>query len=143
MAGKSGWYMDLVVMGGSREGERITTPNQFQGNLLLGTTRIPGEGTDSCNPSGDGWIMAVNPFLGSAPSSVFFDIDRDGQLDVDDKINNVAAGGIGFTSIPNNPIFVGNVMLISFDNATTSSILTSGSSGPLIRESWREFMFGQ
>ena len=78
--------------------------------------------------------------VGSAPQAVFFDINADAVLNNSDKISGSPAGGIGFTSIPNSPIFVGNVMLISFDDATTSSIWTSGSTGALVRESWREFI---
>lgn len=140
MAGKSGWFLDLMVSGGTQRGERMVTPNQFQGTLLLGTTRIPGSGSNPCNPSGDGWIMAINPFTGGAPTDVFFDVNGDGQFDDDDKIGSVPAGGIGFTSIPNNPIFVGNVMLTSFDDATTSSIRTAGSGGVPRRQSWRELI---
>ncbi len=138
MSGKSGWFMNLTYQ--TLRGERIVTPNQFQGRMLLGTTRIPGQGSDPCNPSGDGWIMAVDPFTGGRPKETFFDRDGDGDFDDDDKIDGEVITGIGFTSIPNNPIFVGNVMLTSFDNATTSSIATSGSGGDPRRTGWRELV---
>lgn len=144
MSGKSGWYMDLVSPLNGNEGERIVTPNQFQGNLLLATTRIP-QATDLCNPSGRGWIMAVSPFTGTGPSSSFFDINGNGTLDAGDSITDAngktyPAAGIGFSSLPNNPIFVGSSMLVSFDNGTTGSIQTSTSSGGVARVSWRELV---
>jgi len=139
MNGKSGWYIDLISPVNGAEGERMVTPNQFQGSLLLGTTRIP-QSSDPCNPSGRGWIMAVDPFTGSNPAAVFFDINGDNQFNTADMLNNLPAAGVGFSSIPNNPIFVGNTMLTSFDNATTSSIQTAGTVGVLKRVSWRELV---
>src|SRR3546814_2945108 len=75
MSGKSGWYIDLVPSSGVAQGERMVTPNQFQGTLLLGTTRVP-ESSDPCNPSGSGWIMAIDPFTGRGPGSVFRSEER-------------------------------------------------------------------
>lgn len=146
MTGYSGWYIDLLQPSGSgtsttytQQGERMVTPNQFQGNLLLGTTRIP-QATDPCDPSGKGWVMAVDPFTGTNPQSSFFDLNGDGSINSSDTVNGVPAAGIGFSSLPNNPIFVGGTMLMSFDNGTNSSITTSGSSNQTKRVSWRELI---
>ena len=139
ITGKSGWYIDLTSPVNGAEGERMVTPNQFQGNLLLGTTRIP-QATDPCNPSGRGWIMAIDPFTGTNPSTSFFDINGDGKIDSSDEVDGAPAAGIGFTSLPNNPIFVGSTMLTSFDNGSTSSIKTSSSTGGMERVSWRELI---
>ncbi|MDE2308878.1 MAG: pilus assembly protein PilY [Xanthomonadaceae bacterium] len=143
MTGKSGWYMDLTSPVNGAEGERIVTPNQFQGNLLLGTTRIP-QAVDLCNPSGRGWIMAIDPFTGTNPVSNFFDLNGDGLINSSDTITvngkQVAAAGMGFDSLPNNPIFVGSSMLVSFDNDTRRTVNTSGSSGSIQRVSWRELI---
>jgi type IV pilus assembly protein PilY1 len=144
MTNKSGWYIDLLSPTGANgadvnEGERMVTPNQFQGNLLLGTTRIP-QAADACNPSGRGWILAVDPFTGTNPSGNFFDINGDGSVNGSDAVNGTPAAGIGFSSLPNNPIFVGSTMLTSFDNGTTSSIKTSSSTGGIKRVSWRELI---
>ncbi|TAJ52127.1 MAG: hypothetical protein EPN60_15575 [Nevskiaceae bacterium] len=143
MVGKSGWYIDLVLSGGTARGERMVNANQFQGSLLIGTTRIP-ESSDPCSPSGSGWIMAVNPFTGTAPAATFFDVNNDGQFNTTDTITvngtTYVVAGVGFSSIPNNPIFVGNTMLISFDNASTGSINTRGTVGALRRQSWRELV---
>ena len=148
MTGKSGWYMDLLSPTGTggaavAQGERIVTSNQFQGNLLLGTTRIP-QAADVCNPSGSGWIMAINPFTGTNPSGNFFDLNGDGLVNASDTVTvngkSYAAAGIGFNSLPNNPIFVGGSMLVSFDNGSNSSIATAGSTGMMQRVSWRELV---
>ncbi|AIF48887.1 pilus assembly protein [Dyella japonica] len=146
MTGKSGWYMNLLQPSGSgtsttykKQGERMVTPNQFQGNLLLGTTRIP-QASDLCDPSGTGWVMAVDPFTGTNPQSNFFDINGDGQINAGDAVNGKPAGGMAFSSLPNNPIFVGGNMLMSFDNGTTGSIKTSSSGAGMTRVSWRELI---
>lgn len=139
MNGKSGWFIDLLKPPSTAQGERMVTPNQFQGSLLLGTSRIP-IATDPCSPTGSGWIMAVNPFSGSNPSSVFFDLNGDQRFNTTDQINGIPAAGIGFGSVANNPIFVGNTMLTSFDNGTISSIDTAGTVGAVARLSWRELV---
>ncbi len=139
ITGKSGWYIDLKSPIAGAEGERMVTPNQFQGNLLLGTTRIP-KASDPCNPSGRGWILALDPFTGTNPSQPFFDLNGDGKVDSNDTIDGKPAAGIGFSSLPNNPIFVGSAMLTSFDNGSTSSTQTASSTGALQRVSWRELI---
>ncbi|WP_350016972.1 PilC/PilY family type IV pilus protein [Rhodanobacter sp. IGA1.0] len=137
--GKSGWYMDLTSPVNGAEGERMVTPNQFQGNLLLGTTRIP-KASDPCNPSGRGWIMSIDPFTGTNPDGPFFDVNNDGKVDSSDSINGTPVAGVGYSSLPNNPIFVGSTMLVSFDNGTTASKKTSSSTGQIQRVSWRELI---
>lgn len=146
MAGVSGWYIDLVEPtsnGPVSQGERMVTPNQFQGNLLIGTTRIP-QATDICNPSGSGWIMAVSPFTGTAPSSSFFDVNGNGVINSSDMLANgsvnYVAAGVGFSSLPNNPIFSGGNMMVSFDNGSNASIKTSNTSNGTQRVSWREMV---
>ncbi|SHM06124.1 type IV pilus assembly protein PilY1 [Rhodanobacter sp. OK091] len=152
MSGKLGWWMNLEAPTGTNgalvaQGERMVTPNQFQGNLLLGTTRIPVV-TDICNPSGSGWVMAVNPFTGTNPTAGFFlGAGGGGMVTYTYTSSNgtvvtgtAAAAGVGFSSLPNNPIFVGGDMLTSFDNGTTASLNTSGSTGATTRVSWQELV---
>ncbi|RUL74049.1 pilus assembly protein [Dyella choica] len=145
MSGRRGWYMNLEqptldsngnVTGYNAQGERMVTPNQFQGNLLLGITRIPVV-TDVCAPSGSGWVMAVNPFTGDNPTAAFFTGNGSGGM-VTVGGKSVPVAGVGFSSLPNNPIFVGSDMLMSFDNGNTSNLMTSGSTGGVQRVSWQE-----
>jgi len=142
MTGKSGWYMDLLapINGSSvQQGERMVDPNGFQGSLLIGVTRIPLV-TDVCNPSGSGWIMAINPFTGAAPSADFFDVNNDGYINGGDQIGGQHAAGVGFGSLPNAPIFVGGIMETSFDNGSTSSLKTAGTVGTMQRVNWGELV---
>ena len=146
MSGKSGWFMDLTtpISANAPEGERMTTPNQFQGTALIGTSRIP-EAVDACNTTGRGWVMALDPFTGTNMKNAFFDFNGDGLVNSSDVIsdgsgNTYPVSGIGFESLPNNPIFVGNKMLINFDDGTNATINTSGGGGAATRESWRELI---
>src|SRR3546814_1443091 len=88
--------------------------------------------------------MAIDPFTGRGPGSVFFDLNDDTKFDTSDKItvDGVAydAAGVGFSAVPNNPIFVGNVMEISFDNDKRRSVNTAGTVGLVERRSWRELV---
>lgn len=159
----SGWYIDLLQPPTpTAQGERMVVPNAFQGNLLIGTTLIP-QSSDPCNPSGSGWVMAINPFTGTNPftgpnaptgAKAFFDLNADGKFDASDQVSAVvtdpvtgqqttrsyASAGVGFSAVPNSPIFVGNTMLTSFNNATNSSIATAGTTGAVKRLSWRELV---
>ncbi len=142
MAGKKGWYIDLVSPGvGGEKGERIVVQNRFQGQALIGTSRIP-EYTDACSPGGSGFIMAISPFTGGRLSTTFFDMNADGDSDNDDKYCHegvcVPVSGIGFESSPNNPIFIENVMQVGLDSGETATIQTFGSAVEAARMSWRE-----
>jgi type IV pilus assembly protein PilY1 len=154
MTGKLGWYMDLeqpvinssgAVTSYNAQGERMVTPNQFEGNLLLGTTRIPAAAAnaDICNSSGSGWVMAVDPFTGTNPTGSFF-LPNGGTgtvtITVGGKSVTMPIAGVGFSALPNNPIFVGSDMLMSFDNGSTSSLGTSGAMGIPQRVSWQELV---
>src|SRR3546814_20320120 len=91
------------------------------GTTVIYTSRHTLSLHDALPISGSGWIMAIDPFTGRGPGSVFFDLNDDTKFDTSDKITvdgvAYAAAGVGFSAVPNNPIFVGNVMEISFDNA--------------------------
>ena len=136
LSGKYGWYMDLPS-----SGERMVVPNLFQGGALIGTTRIP-DSSNICQPSGKGFVMAINPFTGARLDLTFFDLNGDGLFNDTDKLSVAGVltivSGIGFDSSPNSPIFVENVMQVSLDDGTTRTIRTQGSSVDSRRLTWRE-----
>ncbi|HEX7381433.1 MAG TPA: PilC/PilY family type IV pilus protein [Nevskiaceae bacterium] len=143
LADKSGWYIDLQPNGDSvPHGERIVVANQFQSGWLLATTQLP-EYTNLCNPSGTGWVMAINPFTGANPGSIFFDLDGDDRFTSNDKVTlngkSYAAAGVHFDAIPNAPVFVGSRMLNTLDNAARSNINTAGPT-TFGMVSWRELV---
>lgn len=142
-AGKKGWYMDLVSPVNGAEGERMVVPNQFQGNVLIGTSRIP-DATDVCRPTGRGFVMAIDPFTGARLERTFFDITLDRVFNDADKlmVNGVLTivSGIGFGSSPNQPIFIENVMQVGLDDGSTKTVQTQGSAADARRTSWREVL---
>lgn len=133
----NGWYIDLISPVRGAEGERMVVPNFFQGLALVGTTRIP-DNTSVCDPSGRGWVMAINPFTGGRLNSTFFDLNNDGNFNNSDLSDGEVVSGLGLPSGPNNPIFVGNVMLTNMDSAETNIIKTNSSVLAPARVSWRE-----
>jgi type IV pilus assembly protein PilY1 len=78
-ANKKGWYMDLTD---SRE-RIVDMPSMLAGDLMLNTT-IPE--TNICNPSGSGYIMALNPYTGSRLKKTFYDASGDKKFDSSDKV---------------------------------------------------------
>jgi len=137
--GADGWYMDLLPPSDVPQGERMVVGNFFQGTALIGTTRIPDAG-DVCSPSGKGFVMAIDPFTGGRLSQSFFDFDGSGGSSTGDALNGAPASGIGLGSSPNNPIFLGNIMQVGLDNASTVSIGTNSSALSMRRVSWRELL---
>ncbi|HEX7381432.1 MAG TPA: PilC/PilY family type IV pilus protein [Nevskiaceae bacterium] len=138
---KAGWFIDLQPTGDSvPHGERIVVANQFQSGWLLATTNVPGS-SNLCNPTGTGWVMALSPFTGTNPGSIFFDLNGDDVFTDADKVTlgqtQYAAAGIQFQAVPNAPVFVGSRMLNTLDNATRSNINTAGPT-TVGQVSWRE-----
>lgn len=135
---KSGWYFQLPT-----NYERMVVPNIFQGDALIGTVRIP-DSTDICQPTGRGFVIALNPFTGGRLDRVFFDVNGDQEFDEDDNATlngeSTYVSGVGFDSSPNSPIFIGNVMQVVQDNGTITSILTQGPAASAGRTSWHEII---
>jgi type IV pilus assembly protein PilY1 len=133
MDGKRGWVMDLVD---SRE--RITSKPRFIGGNLVMNTIIPD--TDLCNPQGDGWIMAVDPFKGSRLNYHFFDLSRDDEFQDSDALpEGEAASGVKFDGMPGEPVFVGDEMIVgdsrvAIDSSRVNIQIRRG------RLSWRELI---
>jgi len=139
VSGRRGWYMDLVSPLRRVEGERMVVPNRFQGSALIGTTRIP-DNSDLCNPSGTGFIMALNPFTGARLESTFFDRNRDGVFNDGDLSGGDVVSGIGFGVGPNQPNFIENEMYVSLDDGTTEHLKVQGGGSNAGRMSWRELL---
>lgn len=144
MLDKAGWYIDLVVKDKPANGERMVTPNQFQGGALIGNTRIP-DASDPCAPSGTGRLMAIDPFTGGSLSNSFFDINGNGKVMFNGTLHVIS--GIGFATGISNPAFLSGKMYISTDNASLSDAKTSGGNGgddggikTPKRTSWRELI---
>ena len=141
MTGKRGWYLDF----NTESGERMITQNQYRNGALIGTTRIP-DGRDPCNPTGRGYVMAIDPFTGARLPQTYFDLTLDGSFDSADMLTvngaRIAVSGVGFGAGPNNPTFVGTSMHVSLDDGSTSSfgVFNPIDDNPVARRSWRELI---
>lgn len=137
MTGRLGWFMDLVV-GNNPMGERIVNPLTIRGDVLLASTLIPI--ADACNPGGDGFSMAVDPFTGARLSRIYFDFNNDGQFDSQDLLNGVNPSGLSVGRIPSAAIFVGDNLYFNTDSGLQERIATNPGTGAgeTDRLSWRE-----
>jgi type IV pilus assembly protein PilY1 len=143
MAGKSGWFMDLLSPANGAEGERMVSANVFNQRSLIGTSRIP-VASDVCNPSGSGWSMALDPFTGSAPKDNVFDTNGDGVIDGKDGVTsgdkNYNNNSVRHDSLPNSPRIIGDMLYVTMDNGSLSETHMSGGNGETLRVSWRELV---
>lgn len=146
MAGKKGWFMDLVSPGASgpaARGERMVVPNLFDGSRLLGISRIP-DFKDPCNPGGDGFIMEIDPFTGARTSGHVFDTNGDGRIDGGDIVPpGVPASGIGSKGgSPNAGVIIpgqdGNVIPIQNDSGGLQNPQSAPFGLGAKRVAWRE-----
>ncbi len=139
LVNQRGWYLDLIV-GGAAQGERMVLPNQIYANILIGLTLIPVG--DICNPEGDGFIMAIDPFTGARLAEDFFDYNGDGDIGEGDWLNGIAGSGISFNGIPSIPVFVGDKMIVQTHegNVHTLPVRNPFPPGETERIEWHELM---
>jgi type IV pilus assembly protein PilY1 len=86
-----GWYMDLIVSGGSAQGERVNSNVLFINGKLIFSTIIPS--SDPCKFGGDGWLMEVDAITGGRLNYNVFDINGDGGFTSADSITYSDGGG--------------------------------------------------
>jgi type IV pilus assembly protein PilY1 len=138
MAGKRGWFIDLVSPSLGNIGERMVGEHKFFGTVLLASSMIPS--TDSCTPGGTGYLNAVDPFTGANVSNLFFDANNDLQFNDSDRIGSPkrAIGSISPSiNLPSDAILIGNRLVSS---GTSGDIRSLSVNNPVRngRISWRE-----
>ncbi|MGO1069176.1 pilus assembly protein [Lysobacter sp. CA199] len=149
MVGKKGWYLDLVSPGPTLRGERMVVPNLFDGNRLLGISRIP-DVSDPCSPGGEGFIMEIDPFTGGRANGHVFDANGDGKIDSNDGVV-IGGGGDPGTPIsgigtkggaPNGGVIIpgnnGNVIPIQNDSGGLEHPKSAPAGLGAKRVAWRE-----
>jgi len=144
LLGKRGWYIELLPNGtGPAVGERMVTPNQFQGSALIGNTRIP-DASDPCAPTGRGVVMSIDPFTGARLVETFFDINGDGVFNTADMVEidgvDTVVSGIGLNTGFSNPSFLGQKMYIPTDDGEISTLAIQPFTTGASRTSWRELI---
>lgn len=80
-----GWQVDLNIAG-----ERLLTKPIIRANRLQFITHNPGTGS-----YGDAWLLEFNYLNGGSGPGVFFDLNRDTNLDNDDRTEPVAPATVG------------------------------------------------
>lgn len=130
-----GWYVDL-----SDAGERMVVANRFNGSLLYGTSIIP-NATNVCDPSGSGWVMAIDPFTGTNPTWDVLGSTITTGADGNTPAVTRNTSGVHFGSMPNGPIFVGGNMMTSTSSGKVKKKdlkPPAGAGRRAARISWRE-----
>ncbi|MDP5240138.1 PilC/PilY family type IV pilus protein [Uliginosibacterium sp. 31-16] len=105
-ASKKGWYLDLVNLTSSGTtvavGERVLSTPLLSGNTALFTTFVPS--SDGCDGGGSSWVLALDYKTGSALSSPFFDLNKDGSFTTADNFGGgsqpVSGVRFGFGGAP-------------------------------------------
>lgn len=98
--GDRGWYMDLLKPNGTTtiaEGERVFGQPRNEAGVLLITSGIPSG--DPCDPTGSGFIYAIDAFTGAALPEQYWDTNGDGKVDASDNVGKGTAGGIGHNNM--------------------------------------------
>ncbi len=138
MVGKEGWFIDYDTS--DAPGERMVLPGQIRGDALIGYTVIPV--ADACNPGGDGFVMAVDPFTGARLDRIFFDFNGDGEFNSADQLNGASPSGFSVGRIPSSGVFVDDDLHFNTDSAVSEKVSTNPGSGGggAERISWREIV---
>lgn len=150
MKDKRGWYIDLLTPAGTQEGERMVG-NQVVagGTVLLASSIIPE--SSACNPTGRGYVNAVDLFTGAALTTPFFDANNDNSfslVDADGKPTDslldgstpIAIGSVDLgVGMPTDPTVLENLVVVGGSKGTTGSIKIQR----LVKDgriSWREIL---
>ncbi|MGD8990352.1 MAG: PilC/PilY family type IV pilus protein, partial [Desulfobacterales bacterium] len=76
----AGWYLDLDL----HAGERIISDVILRDGILIAIGFIPSQA--ECSSGGDSVFMELNAFTGGTLASVQFDLNEDGIVDEDDRV---------------------------------------------------------
>ncbi|WP_132293624.1 pilus assembly protein [Marinobacterium mangrovicola] len=98
-ASNKGWFMDLFVSsangGFGAEGERVVSRASLTSDLVVFSTLIPS--ADPCAGGGSSWFLALDYNSGSAMTYQVFDVNGDGEFDVDDGVDGQVSSGFSNT----------------------------------------------
>jgi len=151
-ASKKGWYMDLKLVTGSAQGERVVAAPLIRNNRIVFTTLIPS--SDPCTFGGDSWLMELDAISGAQLPMTPFDLNGDGLFTSADYVS-VTITVAGVPTVVQVPVSgkkskVGIIKTPSVIKAGDKEYkYTSGSSGGLERttesggagtgrQSWRQ-----
>lgn len=146
---KEGWHLDFYNMQGEQPlatGERMITPNRFQGGALTGVTRNP-NAHDPCAIDGAGMTMALDPFTGARLPDNYFDVNEDGEITATGEEDMVEIGGrkfivsgVGFDTGFSDTTVLGNKIYAQTDGGELIDINFKSYTSASSRSSWRELI---
>lgn len=141
MAGKSGWYLDLVTAAGDAEGERIITAAEayrLAEPALIFSTIIPID--NPCVPGGEGYVNVLSPFNGGRLTYGFFDLNGDNSFTND----LLPSGNIGSVNLgigmPSKPKIIGDQLVVGGSSGNIGNIKINTGAKKTRRVSWREII---
>ena len=127
-----GWYFDLPTAG-----ERVVVDPKVRGAYVFFNTLIPDPG--SCNSKGDGWLMALKLANGGSPDSPVYDVNNDGEVNEDDKLDGQNPSGVKLENIPAGSNFLDDMMYTPDDEGNIDvRRIDAGIDIDSGRLSWRE-----
>jgi type IV pilus assembly protein PilY1 len=85
LAGKRGWYMDMLSPGNVFKGEMIITDPVLRGDRLMFSTMVPNP--DPCAYGGDSYVMMLSAATG-ARLGTSFDLNGDGKFTAEDRYDD-------------------------------------------------------
>ena len=154
---KDGWYMDLVSPLNGAEGERAVSAPLLRGGRIIFTTLIPE--TDPCGFGGSSWLMELDAINGRRLDEAPFDIDQDGDFDIDDlvatldtngddvvdqdddreNISGIRQDGLGIIKTP-GVVSTGNDTEVKYVSGTSGNleVFYESAGEPFGRQSWRQ-----
>ncbi|WP_416885187.1 PilC/PilY family type IV pilus protein [Marinospirillum sp.] len=131
-----GWFIDLPETG-ERVISQARSPLRGVASRIIFNTLIPVQSNDICvPPSRDGFIMALNPVSGSRIDEVIFDINEDGEFDINDKFDDTDISGVRFGSGEQSQSAIGDETETFV--AGDGSQITMSDAGGSTRVSWQE-----
>ncbi|MGY6519793.1 MAG: pilus assembly protein [Lysobacteraceae bacterium] len=140
LADKRGWFIDLVPLSGTPEGERIVSDSLIFGRVLLSASIAPTD--DPCEVGGSGYINAIDAFTGAALDLPFFDVDGDGEFDEGDFIGQpgTAVGSVDLgVGMPTLPAIIRQILVGGGSSGQTGDININDPTD-VGRISWREIV---
>ncbi len=86
-----GWYLDLILAGGTAQGERVILDPSIRNNRVMFVSFIPNN--DICtSTAGDSWVNVLDINDGSRLDSTAFDTNLDGVFGTSDLVTYTESG---------------------------------------------------
>lgn len=154
---KKGWYMDLQSPNSLLpEGERVVSAPLLRSGRVIFTTLIPE--SDPCGWGGTSWLMELDAVNGRRLTTSPFDINEDGNFDIDDlvasydtnldgtidandhvEVSGMRKQGIGIIKTP-GVVTTGDGKEMKYVSGSSGSLdnISESTGDPVGRQSWHQ-----